>query len=194
MRDGLGRARRRGWSGVNVWGGELGKIWGGRQEHRDTNQPPGGTGPVGGGPRLPPAVVGAHLSLRVPSTTPFFSCHRPLGHSGDTFPCPTCQHPRSPCEGPRGAPRARGHPARGATSALPRASSGTWVAWGGCSGDGARDPRGSGGKRGGGDLERGEPSPEVELCVVTLSGLGTSVASWVGAECPGVGAGASSLC
>lgn len=34
MRDGLGRARRRGWSGVNVWGGELGNIWGGQQKHR----------------------------------------------------------------------------------------------------------------------------------------------------------------
>lgn len=99
MRDGLGRARRRGWSGVNVWGGELGKIWGGRQEHRDTNQPLGGTAPTGGGP---PAMVGAHFSLWDPSTTPFFSCHRPLGHGGDTFPCPTCQHPRSPREGPRG--------------------------------------------------------------------------------------------
>lgn len=47
---------------MNVWGGELGKIWGGRQEHRDTNQPLGGTAPTGGGPRfLPPIVVGAHF-------------------------------------------------------------------------------------------------------------------------------------
>lgn len=43
-------------------------------------------------------------------------------------------------------------------------------------------------------MERGELSPEVELGVVALSGLGTSGALWVGAECPRVGAGASSLC
>lgn len=61
------------------------------------------------------------------------------------------------------------------------------MAWGGRSGDAL-------GEKEGGIWKRGEPSLEVELGVVALSGLGTSVASWVGAECPGVGAGASSLC
>lgn len=60
MRDGLGRARRRGWSGVNVWGGELGNIWGGQQKHRTPinagrgqrgDSPAGGT--LGGAVRDP---------------------------------------------------------------------------------------------------------------------------------------------
>lgn len=88
---------------MNVWGGELGKIWGGRQEHRDSSQPPAGTEPTGGtlaGMDLPPPRFSSCLWVT----------------SGTPFQCPTCRQPRSPHEGPMG-PSCLGHPALGATSA-----------------------------------------------------------------------------
>lgn len=90
--EGLEWSERVGWGA----GEDLGRTTR-TQGHQST---PGRDSTHGGGDPLP--WWEPIFSLWDPSTTPFFSCHRPLGHGGDTFPCPTCQHPRSPREGPHG--------------------------------------------------------------------------------------------
>lgn len=88
MRDGLGRARRRGWSGVNVWGGELGNIWGGQQKHRTPIN--AGRGQRGDRARRGGPSAGPSVTPRVPLLC---SCHQPLGHHDHLPPCPVLPDP-----------------------------------------------------------------------------------------------------